>query len=292
MLDKEKKIIVWVSWWPDSMFLQNYLIEKFWKEKIIIAHFNHKFRNESDKEEKFLKEYFNNKWIKFISDSYNWNDFREATLRKKRYDFFKKIGWWNYFLALGHNLTDRIETSLMNIARWWGLKWFLNMKKLDLKRKIYRPLLDLTKEDIEKKCKEKNIPYFIDETNYDENISKRNFIRKNILPLFKELDKDFLYKFNKLYNQIEKILPQFDISSYLTKINQDKYLLKIPDNNLEYFIRELLDYFWVYDFRAWVISEIINYINYAKWGGFKKYGNLIISKKNNKIFISIENWQN
>ena len=288
---KKEKIIIWVSWWPDSMYLQNYIIEKFWKENILIAHFNHKFRKESDKEEKFLKEYFYKKWINFVSDSYKSNDFRENNLRKARYDFFKKLGWWKYFLALWHNLTDRIETSFINISRWTWLKWFLNMKKIDKKRKIFRPLLDLPKKEIQKKCDKLNIPYFIDNTNLDSSYWKRNFFRNEIFnKIEKEFGENFFYNFNKIYNQIEDILPNFNIEEYLTKFEWNSYILNLPEDNLKYFIRELLEYFNIYDFRSNVITEIIFYIQNAKWWGFKQYWNLIITKKNNKIYIWTEDF--
>jgi len=285
-MNNVEKIILAVSGGPDSMYLQNYMIENFWKEKIIIAHFNHKFRKESDNEEEFLKKYFTKKWIEFVSDNYKWKDFRESVLRKARYDFFRKIGWWKYYLALGHNLTDRIETSFINIIRWTWIKWFLNMKVIDKKRKIYRPLLNITKKDIQKECDKLNIPYFIDKSNFDKNYGKRNFLRNEIFQKIEdEFWQNFFYNFWKIYNQIEDILPKFNIEDYLEKFEKNSYLLKLPNDNLSYFIRELLDYFEVYDFRSNVINEIIDYIKNAKWWGFKKYNDLIITKKYNKIYV-------
>ncbi len=290
------KKIIWLSWGPDSMYLENIIEEQFWKENVLIAHFNHKFRKESDNEEKFLKKYFEKKWIEFISESYSWKDFRESTLRKFRYNFFKKIGWWKNDLYLWHNLTDRIETTILNISRGTWLKWFLNMKEIDKKNKIIRPLLNISKKEIQDLCDKNNIPYFIDKTNFDNNISKRNLIRNEIFPLFEQLWWDFINNFNTIYNQIENILPKFNIEEYLTKIDINFYKISLPDHNLDYFIREIFDYFWWYNFRKWVIQEIIEYINHAKWWGFKRYKDLYFFKKSNNIYIwykidIIEIWQ-
>lgn len=290
------KKIIWLSWWPDSMYLE-YIIEKqFWKKNILIAHFNHKFRKESDKEEQFLKNYFKKKWIDFVSEVYNWIDFRESTLRRYRYDFFKKLGWWKYNLYLWHNLTDRIETTFLNISRWTWLKWFLNMKKIDKKNKIIRPLLDMSKKEIQDLCDENDIPYFIDKTNFDNKISKRNLIRNEIFPLFEQLWWDFVKNFNTIYQQIETILPNFNIEKYLIKLNDNFYKLILPNKNLDYFVRELFDYFWWYNFRKWVIYEIIDYINKAKWWWFKRYKDLYFIKKHNNIYVwyklnDLEIWQ-
>jgi tRNA(Ile)-lysidine synthase TilS/MesJ len=62
------------------------------------------------------------------------------------------------------------------------------MKEIDKKRKIYRPLIHLTKKEIQKKCDELKILYFIDKTNFDSEISKRNFIRNEIL---EKLEQEF-----------------------------------------------------------------------------------------------------
>ena len=283
-----KKIIVWVSWWPDSMFLVFLLTNLLWKENLIIAHYNHKFRKESDYEEKKLREIFSS--YNFVSETYGWTDFSEANLRKHRYDFFKKLWRWNYYLALWHNLTDRIETSFLSLARWWGLKGFLNMKKIDKNRKIIRPLLDIPKNEITQKCDLFWIPYFIDKTNFDEKISKRNLIRNSILPLFEKINYQFYYSFRKLYNQIESILPNFEIPNHLLKLDERFYLVNYPSENLEYFIRELLEYFGELNFRWSFIKEIKDYFLNASWWWYKKIGKLAFLKKKWKIFLWV--WSN
>jgi len=55
------------------------------------------------------------------------------------------------------------------------------MKQIDLNKKILRPLINIPKPDIQKKCDLLNIPYFVDETNFDEKISIRNLLRKNVI---------------------------------------------------------------------------------------------------------------
>lgn len=286
---KDKKIIIWVSWWPDSMFLAFLLANFLWKENLIIAHFNHKFRKESDYEEKKLKEIF--KDYTFVSWSYSWNNFSENILRKYRYDFFKEVWWGKYYLALWHNLTDRIETSFLSLARWWGLKGFLNMKKLDKNKKIIRPLLDIPKSEITQKCDLFWIPYFIDKTNLNDKISKRNFIRNHILPLFEKINYQFYYSFRNLYYQIEWLLPDLDIWNYLIKLDDNFYLLKgFSKKNLKSFLREILDYFWEIDFRSRFLDELESYILYSKWWWYKKIWRIFFLKKKWKIFIWV--WEN
>ena len=48
---------------------------------------------------------------------------------------------------------------------------------LDKDISIVRPLIFLTKSEIEKSCKLENIPYSIDESNFQTEVSKRNQVR-------------------------------------------------------------------------------------------------------------------
>ncbi len=89
-------------------------------------------------------------------------------------------------LLTGHNLTDRIESSLLNMLRGCGINGFLAMQVLEhhdlLDRKqILRPLLNLSKEKIKNLTDELDIPYFNDESNFDNTTSKRNILRNKFL---------------------------------------------------------------------------------------------------------------
>jgi len=57
----------------------------------------------------------------------------ENDLRQWRYKEFQKIIDQNNidFILTGHNLTDRIESSFMNMLRGSGLNGFVSMKFLD-----------------------------------------------------------------------------------------------------------------------------------------------------------------
>ena len=88
---KDFNIFLAVSWGSDSMFMF-YLIEEYFSKKnldtknINILHFNHKYREESEKEYKYLKNYFSKN--NFIYGEYSWTVFTEKEFRNARYDFF------------------------------------------------------------------------------------------------------------------------------------------------------------------------------------------------------------
>lgn len=234
LLDKyiipDTKLVLWISWGPDSMYMfhivkQYFKFRKLSTKNIIIAHFNHKSRKESDKEELFLKKYF--KSYKFETKSYKGKTFNERDFRKARYEFFTDIINKNKpsILLLWHNLTDRIETSFLNMMRWCSLQWLLNMQEFESIKlfwrwfDILRPLLFLPKFEVQKLCDENKIPYFQDPTNLDISYSKRNFVRHNIiLPIVDKSNKTNNWEIN-FFKSWENIYKQLSEKDFKQDIN-------------------------------------------------------------------------
>jgi tRNA(Ile)-lysidine synthetase-like protein len=192
-ISKEQPIVVWVSWWPDSMCLVT-IIQEYWLSRwrsldhINVAHFNHGQRKQSIKEHEFLQSYFpyNNFYRNTdIPSSWLW----ETELREKRHMFFEEVlvDSKSSILLLWHNLTDRIETTLLNMVRWAWVEWIRSIKPVWSKKDylVLRPLLPLDKKTIQKICEENTIPYFLDKTNQDQS-NPRNKIRNTIVPMLME----------------------------------------------------------------------------------------------------------
>lgn len=226
--NENPKLAIALSWWSDSITLLSLLV-LFYKEKgrdsenIHILHCNHKIRKESDDEEKQIKEYLKNYNLTVFHRTIKTKN-TEEDLRTRRYQEFdtycqsKKI---NYIL-FWHNLTDRIETSMMNMIRWCWMNWFLNMKTISwhplLKNtQVIRPLLSYPKEKIEEVCKTYSIPYFEDKTNFDTSTSLRNELRHNyIFPLSKlwKTENNFFKSRNTIYHELENL----EKENYLTPL--------------------------------------------------------------------------
>lgn len=121
------------------------------------------------------------------------------------------------YLVTGHNLTDRIESSFMNMSRGAWINWFLSMKFVDTNNllesaEILRPILSFTKKQVEKFCTDFNIPYVIDQTNLDKNTSLRNNLRLEIFPQLAEISNKkteetctFFDSMKQIYSDIEKL---------------------------------------------------------------------------------------
>ena len=187
-----------VSGWADSMFL-SFLIYSFFANNnldfnnLFFIHCNHKTRKETEQEQKFIEDFFD--WLNLNIVIYSGNEKKtENSLRNWRYSEFQKVIDKNKidYIFTWHNLTDRIESSFMNVFRGSGLNGFLSMKFIDKSPLLQnvqtvRPLLSFTKTQIEEFYSKFNIPFFIDQTNLDSSTSLRNNIRLELFPQFEKL---------------------------------------------------------------------------------------------------------
>ena len=191
---QNKKILIWVSGWVDSIFLLNFLEQKFEKENLVIWHFNHNLRwKESDEDEFFVKKIAEKKWIKFFSEKAEKNLIKsEDDARKIRYQFLQKIFEKENcdFLAIAHHKNDQVETLFLQMLRWTAN--FSPMKEFseNFWMKIWRPILDFSKQEILDFAKKNNLKRREDSTN-SENFFTRNKIRNKIFPELKKINKNF-----------------------------------------------------------------------------------------------------
>ncbi|MCL2024148.1 MAG: tRNA lysidine(34) synthetase TilS, partial [Oscillospiraceae bacterium] len=111
--------------------------------------------------------------------------------RLLRYDFFTSLNPSGK-IALAHTLSDRAETLIFNLARGTALR---GLSSIPYSRPqggaaVIRPLLDITRTEVEDYCRANAIPYATDSTNSDIAYT-RNRIRRKIIPQLKELNGAF-----------------------------------------------------------------------------------------------------
>lgn len=235
-LSRNDIIVVGVSSGPDSMALL-YVLDKLQKKigyKIVVAHINHNVRHESYEEAEFLKKYCEDRNIVFemmIIEQYGDDNFHNEA-RTIRYNFYEDIinKYHANYLMTGHHGDDLMETILMRIVRGSTLKGYSGFNDIILrdKYKIVRPLIFLTKDEIQEFDDKNNIEYRIDKSNYKDKYT-RNRYRKNVLPFLKQEDKNVHRKFLKF----SKTLMEYDsfINSLSLKIINDIYQDGIIDIN-------------------------------------------------------------
>lgn len=191
---------------------------------------------EQSKEEvahaKNLAKKFNKKI--YIKDIFleNLSNF-EKQARDARYNFFEEIIKKNSydFLITAHQLNDKFEWFLMQLSKGAGLIELLGMSKIEDKEfyKIYRPLLNFSKDELISCLENKNIKYFVDESNIDEKY-KRNYFRNSFSNSFlKEFKEGVKNSFEFLNRDLNSLNIDFNP---IKKIDELEIFKNQNDNNL------------------------------------------------------------
>jgi tRNA(Ile)-lysidine synthase len=192
--------LVAVSGGADSVALLRLLVhlaeggsftnQKFAKGKLIVAHVNHRQRgDDSDGDEQFVRELAQQLGIEVCVAHFDGNtsDPSEDCLRQFRYDALIRLAnqFGARYLATGHTRDDQIETILFRIFRGTGLPGLSGIPRLrvvDEAVSIVRPLLDVSRVDIETLLRELDQTYRHDLSNEATKYT-RNFLRNELLPV-------------------------------------------------------------------------------------------------------------
>lgn len=191
--------LVAVSGGSDSLALLDILFKKN-EYKLIVCHVNYHYRDSSLRDEQIVSEYCKKRNIQCYILSLNSKEIKEGNFedwaRVKRYQFFKEVYDKENCecLFVGHQKDDLIETYLIQknrkaIVETYGLAKENNIQGM----KVIRPLLEYSKLDLENYCKDNNIEYGVDETNFDLSYS-RNKIRHEVIAKMEEAEKDRILK--------------------------------------------------------------------------------------------------
>ena len=226
-------LVLGCSYGPDSMALFKTLLElrKLKKINIVCAHVNHGKRKASEQEKIELEKFCldNDVIFEYMKIACYGDDNFHNEARNIRYDFFEQVvkKYEAKYLLTAHHGDDLMETILMRIVRGSTLQGYAGFQKLVKSDGyyIYRPFIDLTKEELENYCVKNNIKYAIDSSN-NSYVYTRNRYRKMVLPFLKKEDKDVHKKFLKF----SRIL--FSAAQYIDKEAERLFLEVYSDNTL------------------------------------------------------------
>ncbi len=155
-------------------------------------HVNHCLRGEeSDRDEAFCRELCRKLGIPFTAVSCDVKSYStekciscEEAARELRYGIFRSYTEGK-LLSTAHNADDNLETMLLNLIRGTGLKGMAGIPPV--RGNIIRPLLSVSRAEIEQYLKKIGQTYVTDSTNLTDDFT-RNKIRHKIIPLMKELN--------------------------------------------------------------------------------------------------------
>ena len=194
---KSKKVAVALSGGSDSMALLHFLSSnaKIYDFSACAINVEHGIRGEeSIADSSFVKDYCDKNNVPILTfsvDCINYAKENKLTVeqagRVLRYRCFEQAISQGFcdVIATAHHLSDNAESVLFNLFRGTGLKGLIGISG-NLSDKIIRPLLDVSKDEINEYVKEHDIPFVKDSTNDDDKYT-RNFIRLNIIPKIKEI---------------------------------------------------------------------------------------------------------
>jgi tRNA(Ile)-lysidine synthase len=106
----------------------------------------------------------------------------EGEARQLRYE--KLLQSQTDLVVLAHHEDDQAETFLLQLIRGAGVKGLSSMAHFDETRRLWRPLLNTSRIDIESYAKKHQLKWIEDESNQNIDFD-RNFIRSKILPILK-----------------------------------------------------------------------------------------------------------
>lgn len=193
LLKRGEKVIVACSGGADSIFLLHILCHLGYD--CIAAHCNFHLRGEeSDRDENFVKEFCKKENIELTIKSFDTTAYAkdnkqsiEMAARELRYNWFEEVRkkFNASAIAVAHHSDDSIETILLNLLRGTGLKGICGIRPKN--GYIVRPLLCVSRAEIEEYLKEHDIQYITDSTNL-ENEYTRNKIRNIVMPILREIN--------------------------------------------------------------------------------------------------------
>ena len=196
LLSNGDSVLVAVSGGADSVCLLDVLcaLKDEFSLSLFIAHVNHGLRGEeADRDEAFAKELSLKYGLPFFSKK---ADVKRASSEMKcsleeagrhiRYAFFHELCADNGIkkIATAHNKNDNIETVCMRFMRGTGLK---GLSGIPVKTPdgIIRPLLSVSRNEIEEYLSEQSCPFVTDSSNFDDDFT-RNKVRHHLIPYILE----------------------------------------------------------------------------------------------------------
>lgn len=192
LLGREHPVLVALSGGADSVALACVLQDLGYK--IEAAHCNFCLRGaESDRDEAFATDFCQRRKIVLHRRCFSTHAYAhehhvsiEMAARTLRYDFFEQLLQERELdcVAVAHHREDNTETVLLNLLRGTGIRGLRGIQYRN--GKVVRPLLDVSRQEIEDYLAECHQDYVTDSTNLQDEV-QRNKIRLNVMPRMREI---------------------------------------------------------------------------------------------------------
>ncbi len=222
-VDYGASVLAAVSGGVDSMCMLDALVHCQMDLKVAVAHVNFNLRGEeSDADTEMVTRWCEENRVVLFRESFNTVEYArengisiEMAARDLRYNWFYALMREHRFsfLAIAHNANDNAETLLLNLTRGCGIDGIAGIREkvlLELATEcgevddqsckslqfIIRPMMQYSRQQIEKYALKFRVPYRTDSTNLTSDYS-RNRIRNEVFPQLEKINPSVVATFNR-----------------------------------------------------------------------------------------------
>lgn len=209
----DRKTLLAVSSGIDSMCMAEIFVRRYPCESLAIAHCNFNLRGEeSDGDEQLVRRWAEEHGVRIHVQSFDTKGFArehgvsvEMAARELRYRWFAQLCASEGYdeVAVAHNANDNAETLLLNLLRGSGMKGLAGMSAVSplpysegMAVRLVRPLLDMTRKQIEGFALANGVRYRNDSTNFSSEY-KRNMLRNEVFPVFEKVNPSVVRTLNR-----------------------------------------------------------------------------------------------
>jgi len=157
----------------------------------IVAHFDHGMRLDSELDAQFVEAAARKYGYQYVGGQGQLgSEASEATAREARYRFLRETAhkYGANSVITAHHQDDYLETIILNILRGTSGRGLAPMRGY---RDVVRPMLHMTRREIENYAKRNSVQWREDPTNADTDYL-RNYIRMKIMPKIEDSRNEFL----------------------------------------------------------------------------------------------------
>ena len=260
LLNSNDLYIIALSGGADSVALL--LLLKNAHFNVHAAHCNFRLRgDESDRDEAFCVELCKGLGVELHRAHFDTREYAELhkvsiemAARELRYKWFEQlrqdIGAAG--ICVAHHRDDSVETVLLNLVRGTGLRGLTGIQPRN--GNILRPLLCVSRAEIEAFLAEKGQKYVTDSTNLEADV-QRNIVRLEVLPLLRKLNPAVAENIQRTAENLVEAQQVLNVA--IAKIN-DSNILNLSDIEI-YGSSEYLTFEWLkkYGFNGNQVRQIL-----------------------------------
>lgn len=234
MIGSHETIIVGLSGGADSVALLLTLLDLGYTCKA--AHCNFLLRGEdSDADEAFVSDLCEKLGVELkviLFETAECAKYKgisiEMAARELRYDWFNQLieSGYGTKIAIAHHRDDNVETFFLNLTRGAGLKGLCGIQPIN--GNIIRPLLDVSRAQIEEYLLDKQQAYVVDYTNLEDEFA-RNKIRHHVVPVLEKINPACQANVDQAIKHLNQsyLIYQKAIEESITRVKKDN-IVDIP----------------------------------------------------------------